>query len=375
MPSNSRGSADRGDALRPIFVCGAARSGTTLLTNLLDGHPRLAVFPGETYFYRAILERGWAAAILRVTDLLAMHRTVYRIASRGWRTMIAPTREDMEERLRLWSRAFGSGVDGEFREQIVQVLDGCRLPRGYWRCYLDLYRKLSTLPDEHGQHFVEKTPFNERYVPFMHAEFGENARYVHIVRDPRDVVASWLHRPGVAGADRARKLLDICYVWAASVGHAGLHRARIGTRFILLRYEDLVRDPGPAIAALCRALDLDADPCLSSPTRQGTPQAANTSYPVHQADKRIVSSQVGRHRTALTEDEIAAIEHLLGRQMHAIGYAVGETTLERGALFPDLQRKSLVSRLRFGLRMHRLRALQRRAGPLPFIGTALPAAR
>ena len=37
--------------LRPVFICGHQRSGTTLLQNLLDGHPRVLLLPSEgTYF-------------------------------------------------------------------------------------------------------------------------------------------------------------------------------------------------------------------------------------------------------------------------------------------------------------------------------------
>src|SRR5215813_2734719 len=36
---------------RPTFICGHQRTGTTLLQNLLDGHPQLLVLPSEgTYF-------------------------------------------------------------------------------------------------------------------------------------------------------------------------------------------------------------------------------------------------------------------------------------------------------------------------------------
>src|SRR5690606_8473506 len=36
---------------RPVFICGHHRSGTTLLQELLDGHPELLVLPSEgTYF-------------------------------------------------------------------------------------------------------------------------------------------------------------------------------------------------------------------------------------------------------------------------------------------------------------------------------------
>ena len=37
--------------LRPVLICGHQRSGTTLLQNLLDGHPQLLSLPSEgTYF-------------------------------------------------------------------------------------------------------------------------------------------------------------------------------------------------------------------------------------------------------------------------------------------------------------------------------------
>jgi hypothetical protein len=38
-------------AARPVFICGVHRSGTTLVRNLLDGHPQLCVLPSEGTFY------------------------------------------------------------------------------------------------------------------------------------------------------------------------------------------------------------------------------------------------------------------------------------------------------------------------------------
>jgi hypothetical protein len=46
---------------RPVFICGAHRSGTTLMQSLLDGHPELIVLPSEgtylTSFAYAARER------------------------------------------------------------------------------------------------------------------------------------------------------------------------------------------------------------------------------------------------------------------------------------------------------------------------------
>jgi hypothetical protein len=47
---------DRGLELaqRPVFVCGAARSGTTLLRDLLDGHQQVIAIPNESGFYLGV---------------------------------------------------------------------------------------------------------------------------------------------------------------------------------------------------------------------------------------------------------------------------------------------------------------------------------
>ncbi len=37
-------------AMRPVFVCGVHRSGTTLVRDLIDGHPALSVLPSEGSF-------------------------------------------------------------------------------------------------------------------------------------------------------------------------------------------------------------------------------------------------------------------------------------------------------------------------------------
>ncbi|MCF6366597.1 MAG: sulfotransferase [Bacteroidales bacterium] len=37
---------------RPIFICGNEKSGTTLLTQLLDGKSNIFALPGDTHFIR-----------------------------------------------------------------------------------------------------------------------------------------------------------------------------------------------------------------------------------------------------------------------------------------------------------------------------------
>src|SRR5690349_23794625 len=42
---------------RAAFIAGQAKSGTTLLVSLLDGHPELLVFPLETAYFPTVLTK------------------------------------------------------------------------------------------------------------------------------------------------------------------------------------------------------------------------------------------------------------------------------------------------------------------------------
>ncbi len=42
---------------RACFIAGPAKSGTTLLTSLLDAHPELLVLPEETAYFPTVLTK------------------------------------------------------------------------------------------------------------------------------------------------------------------------------------------------------------------------------------------------------------------------------------------------------------------------------
>src|SRR5262249_36728014 len=149
------------------------------------------------------------------------------------------------------------------------------------------------------------------------------ARYLHILRDPRDVAASWLKlkRLTEIGLTREQMLVRICYLWSVSARHATRDPKAAPGRYHVLRYEDLVSHPRDTMSAVCRFLDVDPDEGLLTPTRIGERIAANSSYPEHARSLDVISS-AGRFRDAITADEERFIETLLRRQMRAFNYDV-----------------------------------------------------
>src|SRR5690606_18762378 len=99
--------------------------------------------------------------------------------------------------------------------------------------------------------FVEKTPAHSLDVDLI-ARLVPGARVLHVVRDPRDVVASMLRASRGFGDDWAPDgVLAAAAMYRRYVTRARASGARLGDRFREHRYEDLVRDgPGEVLAWL-----------------------------------------------------------------------------------------------------------------------------
>jgi hypothetical protein len=98
-----------------------------------------------------------------------------------------------------------------------------------------------------GELFVEKTPSHVLYVPEIH-QLLPGARFIHVLRDARDTVASLLGASrGWGRAWAPRRAADAARTWVSHVAAAVEARHRLEPRqFIEVRYEALQSD-GPRV--------------------------------------------------------------------------------------------------------------------------------
>lgn len=182
--------------MKVFFVVGAARSGTTLLTRLLSAHPRI-----HLHHERRVLElAGVAGALLRT----------------GGRGVEPNPPRDVLARDLARGRSYA--------EAVLQA----GAPDGtVW--------------------FGDKYPPYAGQIPTLAAVWPQ-ARFIHIVRDGRGVVASWLHTwPREYAWRRSARVPGIDAIaasWARSVDAADAAGTRLGPeRFHAFRYDDLLDDP------------------------------------------------------------------------------------------------------------------------------------
>jgi hypothetical protein len=173
-----------------------------------------------------------------------------------------------------------------------------------------------------GQHdkrwWIEKTPHNERYARQI-ARWFPRARMLYVLRDPRATFTSirrWQQELGHPPMNVVR----FCAEWAASLAYAQHCQRYLPT--LLLRYEDLVRDPQPTLTRLCQFLGVPFQEAMLRPTFGGARFAGFSSYTMRETHFTAIDpSSLNRWRSKSDPQHIALIDYLLARPMAAQGYS------------------------------------------------------
>jgi hypothetical protein len=208
----------------PVFLVGCVRSGTTLLRLLLHQNSHIA-FRNESEF---------------LVDHLADDGT--------W-----PERRELLDRL-VTDRAFG--LSGFTLDEDLPI------PDAWHRCLLEWF-------ESKGGSVLGAT---------VHRHFGRlrhiwpRARFIHIVRDPRDVARSCI---GMGWGGN---------VWTTSAYWDRVEREWIelrndldDDRWIGIRYEEMLRDPKATLEKICDFLDVPFDQSMLAPPESSSYDAPDST--------------------------------------------------------------------------------------------------
>ena len=219
----SRRSAIRRGASGPPaapFVVGATRSGTTLLRLMLDAHPEIAI-PSETHFIPELISarEKHGATRQQMIELLTSHR-------RWGDFTIEP--EELAER---WSA--------------IEPLDGPDAVRAFF----DLYAVKQGKP---GARWGDKTPGYVKSMREIQVYLPE-ARFIHLIRDGRDVALSVLKQTwGPQSIEAAAEK------WRSRVTRGRSQAPYLGF-YIEVKFEDLVLHTERELRRICEFIDLPFD--------------------------------------------------------------------------------------------------------------------
>lgn len=219
------------------MVVGSPRSGTTLLRLMLDAHPQLTI-PPETGFL------GYLPEFIPVSDYVTReiffdYVTHFPRNAPNWADFRIPPETFLEALHQIEPFNFADGFRMFYR------LYAARVGKPRWG---------------------DKTPTYFRYMNEIRQTLPE-ARFIHIIRDGRDVALSlrplWFS-PGKEMETLAQRWRDDIEI-ARRLGQGA-------PDYFELHYERLIAEPESVLRQICAFIDLEYDPAMlryheQSPTR------------------------------------------------------------------------------------------------------------
>lgn len=143
-----------------------------------------------------------------------------------------------------------------------------------------------------------------------------HARFIHIVRDGRDVALSMT---GLSWGTRHIPTLAEDWRWMTVLGRKMGNL--LGDRYHELRYEDLVRDPESHLRAICEFLDEPFDPQMLAYSDDATKRMPAESMRWHASSVSPPDeSKIDRWRTGLTKSDQIIYEQIAGGALRMFGY-------------------------------------------------------
>ena len=270
---------------RPIFIFGNPRSGTSLMSKLLNSHPRIAI-PFESHIYN----------------------TFYR-----------------------WLRYYGDLKNSSNRERLVDDIFSTD-PIADWYPYPDRKETLKAIKkhDFHGvfeaimlawtqrqgkQRWGEKTPTHIFYSEEILSGFPD-LQVIHIVRDGRDCALSW--RKSRVGP---KNIYSAAQGWIKHLEAIEALKAKLDpSSFLEVRYEKLLSNTPEILQNICSFLKEDYSPEMLKFYKDGGSYRTDKQN-LKNLKQPIISSNSEKWRTEMTENELRIFEAIAGHKLEDYGYS------------------------------------------------------
>jgi hypothetical protein len=268
-------------APQPVFVVGVPRSGTTWVQRMLAMHPE-AWGLLETYMFSRRIGLG---ALLRP---------------------VPPTLGQTQQPLDLPPPGLGRVFT---REELI----------GELRAIAERWLRLGS--DSDCRFAIEKSPWHLSEIDLI-AEVLPEARFVHVVRDGRDVATSLVAArrswSGFGDPGRRATVREAARLWSEAIEQGAYAQAVVGDRVLEVRYEALRSDPVGGCARMFAHCRMPFDQALAERVaaatdieRDGTPRGE---------DRAVRAGRVGDWRERFGLLDALAFERLAGASLRSTGY-------------------------------------------------------
>lgn len=271
----------------PVFIVGCPRSGTSFLYHLLLSAGGFARFHTQ----------------MNVFDVL---EPIF-----GDLSSTANKKKMMQE----WLRSKAFAVSGLVANEIeARIMAECSNGSDFIRIVMEgVARKQGV------DRWIDSTPTNIPHMFRISRDFPD-ARFIHIIRDARDVALSLDKRQWSRPLpwDKKRSLLAAGLYWEWIVRKGRKYGTMLGPRYMEVRYEELVERPESPLKKIGAFLQHDLDYARIQEASVGSVKKPLTSFKEDLKEGHF--TPVGRWKEKFPPDQLIWFERLVGDYLQELGY-------------------------------------------------------
>lgn len=266
----------------PLFLLGYGRSGTKLLRSLLSAHPSISICDVETNFL-ITWAKEWQSygSLENSSDFRKFYKKVTRYPYFIYRIRQGRLIDETE-----WHALIRQYTPAGVFEALLR--HDCHVP---WNS---------------GIVWGDKSPNYTSHLAVLRGLFP-SAKFVHIVRDVRDV--AWSSKQAW-GSDVYR----VCQRWADTVMEPRKQAQDAQDCLCEIRYEDLIAEPEITLRTICAYLKLPYDEKMvvlhAAPENLGKAKGLRT----------ILKNNTCEGRRHLSKRVLSRFDQIAGEQLYEFGY-------------------------------------------------------
>lgn len=263
----------------PFFIIGSGRSGTTLLRRILSAHPDLVIPPENS----------------KLSSLAGVNR---RFGGAPWEDFVNIVYAKFE-----YQKDFDTFEISDLYGLVEKAISWKKNERTVGNLVDEFYKHYLSRHKKAAKRWGDKTPLNTLYLRDIHKMYP-NAQYIHMVRDPYDVVLSYV-RTGLSP-----NILHAAKRWAVSVGEARRFGERYKKQFLEISYENLVRSPHDITLKVCGFLEIDYVAGMEGVLSNNLGDVQK--YEHHSNVMKPISDEhLGKGKQSMTDEEIEIVKSVV----------------------------------------------------------------
>jgi len=274
---------------RPIFIVGAARSGTTLLQYMLRSHPEISLPTAESHFfipfYKRINEFG---DLSNKENIRALLEAIYYARKCFFD-------EDVH----------GIKYDADSLAEILYEKGCSTLPELISGIFQENAKA------EGKNRWGDKTPYYILHLDTL-LEMFPDAQFIHLIRDGRDCALSMLERKWDL---QIFNIYHAAYTWNRYVTAGQDFGQRHPECYFEIRYEDILNQPELSMGRLCDFLGIQFDDSVVN-FRKSRGTGGKTPL----LSKPLQKSNQEKWKGRMSDKQLEVFESLAGPALTKCGY-------------------------------------------------------